>query len=711
MQIFSIVLALLVLQGEPPAAAVDPGGAYLDPGAAVLVASARARSETVNQEIIAYQMTARQRISAGVRTLRRDRLLYRRETAGRVTWRRDGERSVEVLGGRRVVPVALSQPGVVRDRGLASAAGGWLFDPTGEWLLRIEGDAAGGGRDDDDGLEVVHPLAAGSEQHYRFRSGETTTIRLDGGRTIRLVELQVIPRRAVASLVSGSLWLDADTHAAVRGVFRLAAPFRITPNVGLGRIALPVANWSGELGYLTVEYGLWENRWWMPRLVALEGVVRAGALSVPLLYEQVFGDYRVVAEGGEEEGFIVPDTADFRRVAGRSRCEDEPCPPRHVYIPRDAAGLLESEHLPGSIYAEGPGLIGSREIDQLQELLRASQRGSLGLLRPTFQLRPFDPTLLRFNRVEGLVAGSSIGAQAGPISGRISASIGHADRTPSVDAEMRRGRLRGTETLSAYRGLAAFNSEDRPFSLANSISALAFGRDDGDYYRTTGVGLASAHQLSRSVEGRLRVFAEQQRPVEAGTDWSLAHWSNGTSFRPNPAADAVDQLGTEAALRVSLGLDPAGWRGALELSALAETGTAGFIRPGVTAFTAFPLPGPLVAALEIASGTSSGDLTPQRSWWLGGPATVRGFGAAERIGGASYWRSRSEVATARPAVRLVAFADAGWAGARGDFGMDPMLISSGIGVSSLDGLIRADLARALRGGSGWQLHFSIDAPL
>jgi hypothetical protein len=712
MNLFSLLLVVLALQAEPaPAPHDDPGGAYLDSGAAVLVSSARARSESVNREIAAYQMTARQRISAGVRTLRRDRLLFRRETAARVTWRREGEQTVEILGGRRVVPVALGEPRVVRDRDLASAARGWLFDPTGEWLLRIQGDAFAGDGADDDDLEVFHPLAPGSEQHYRFRSGETTTIRLDAGRTIRLIELQVIPRRSVPSLVSGSFWLDADSHSAVRGVFRLAAPFRIAPRIEVGGLGIPVANWSGDLGYLTVEYGLWEGRWWLPRLVALEGSVRASSLSVPMLYEQVFEDYQVVAEQGAEEAFIPPDTMEFRRIARRSRCDDEPCPVRYVYIPRDPARMLESEHLPVSIYAQGPALIGSREIDQLQELLRVSGRGQLGLLRPSLRVRPLDATLLRYNRVEGLAIGSSVEAQFGLYSARLAATIGHADRRPGADFEAGRNRLRGAETLGISHGLRAFSPEDRPFSLANTLSALAFGRDDGDYFRATGVSLATTQQLSRRAEGRIRLFAEQQRAAEQRTDWSLAGWRNGASFRPNPTADEANQLGAEAALRLSSGLDPLRWRGALELSALAETGTAGFVRPAMTAFASFPLPGPLVGALEVAGGTSSGDLTIQRSWWLGGPSTVRGFGAAERISGASFWRTRTEVATSLPAVRLVGFADAGWAGAPADLGLDPLLVSSGIGASFLDGLIRADLARALRGGSGWQLHLSVDAPL
>ena len=71
----------------------------------------------------------------------------------------------------------------------------------------------------------VHPLSPGSEAHYRFRSGDVTTLRLADGTTVRLRELQILPRRKDSRLFQGSLWLDDATAAPVRTVFRLARPF------------------------------------------------------------------------------------------------------------------------------------------------------------------------------------------------------------------------------------------------------------------------------------------------------------------------------------------------------------------------------------------------------------------------------------------------------------------------------------------------------
>src|SRR5690606_25058577 len=63
------------------------------------------------------------------------------------------------------------------------------------------------------------------------------------------------------------------------------------------------------------------------------------------------------------------------------------------------------------------------------------------------------------------------------------------------------------------------------------------------------------------------------------------------------------------------------------------------------------------------------------------------------------------------AARIVSFGDAGWAGTRDDFDVDPLLVSAGAGVTLLAGLLRARLAPPVRGGSGWSLRLHLDPPL
>ena len=52
--------------------------------------------------------------------------------------------------------------------------------------------------------------------------------------------------------------------------------------------------------------------------------------------------------------------------------------------------------------------------------------------------------------------------------------------------------------------------------------------------------------------------------------------------------------------------------------------------------------------------------------------------------------------------------DAAWVGPSGAMQLDPTLVSAGGGISTLDGLIRLDVARALRGGDGWRADFYLN---
>ena len=100
----------------------------------------------------------------------------------------------------------------------------------------------------------------------------------------------------------------------------------------------------------------------------------------------------------------------------------------------------------------------------------------------------------------------------------------------------------------------------------------------------------------------------------------------------------------------------------------------------------------------------------QSLWYMGGPATLRGYGGAAAVG-PSFWRGRAELANRLPAARLAVFSDLAWAGPRNAFAISRPLVAAGVGASFLDGLIRIDLARALRAPKGWRLEIYSDAIL
>ena len=83
-------------------------------------------------------------------------------------------------------------------------------------------------------------------------------------------------------------------------------------------------------------------------------------------------------------------------------------------------------------------------------------------------------------------------------------------------------------------------------------------------------------------------------------------------------------------------------------------------------------------------------------------AALAALSDAELTGKTGEFRGRLEAGNAFPAARLTIFGDIGWAGPRGAFLEGRPLIGSGVGASFLDGLVRLDLARAMRTPTGWR---------
>ena len=101
--------------------------------------------------------------------------------------------------------------------------------------------------------------------------------------------------------------------------------------------------------------------------------------------------------------------------------------------------------------------------------------------------------------------------------------------------------------------------------------------------------------------------------------------------------------------------------------------------------------------LEAGGGTTWGEAPMQRSWFIGGPVSLRGYEASV-MRGPSFTRGRLEVARTFPqAVAVTAFGDIGWAGVWEEFDSDDLLYGAGMGLSLMDGLIRMDVSHGLKG--------------
>lgn len=736
---FSLVLALVLVS---PLAAAAQDDSYQDARARDLVRLARERRTLEDRRIQRYRTTAVERMSAGLNMGIGEKLLYRRETVTQIDWTRDTVR-LHVIGAREVMPPVKGAPQI--PAGLDGYVPALAFDPVdSEMLMRF------------DSTVIRHPLAEGSEQYYRFSSGDTTVIRLPDGRIVRLRELRFSPRHRDPHEINGAFWLEQESHAVVQVYFRLAAPLKPDEGDDGPPFLRPV---RAELDYIAIDYGLWDFRWWLPRMVSARGTMQAGAIRMPMSFERKYSDYEITGDtlarpplAGEapkmetrpcrpriQSGVTIriggsPDTVRTRtadnmerrqqvrdsiRTARRNGVPDTTgaptdtttvCDRTFIITAAEDSVLLHSELLPASIYADGESIFSESAMQDIVDRVRSLPLPDLPFGGPTLELPGRGPGLVRYNRVEGLALGARLIQDLGPYSAEAELMVATAAPAlyGSILAQQRGARFE--IGAGAYRRLDVVDISVQPFSVSASAVALIGGRDDNDYFRATGAELTLRPATTQSQWYDVRLFAEAQRSVSKETDFSVAHLlDDDRSFRPNISSTRANQAGATVHLRTSKGLNPDAFRWSTELELHGEAGDFTFTRPSLTVRAGMPL-GWFALGVEGAAGSSFGDAPSQRRWQLGGATTIRGYSAVA-VSGESFWRGRAELGTGLPLLRLSLFGDAGWAGPRADFSTGKPIRSAGVGLGIFDGLVRVDLARALDGPRAWRVHLQLNGVL
>ncbi|MEO7366600.1 MAG: BamA/TamA family outer membrane protein [Gemmatimonadaceae bacterium] len=689
--------------------------AFKDPQAARLMQVARAARLDQDSALMGYDATSYERMSVGMgfKRIGRDRILMRAERAARVVWSRGNPAYVEVLGQRAIAPMLEVDGEMNLDESVALP-----YFPGREGLWIGSGIAKKDVAEDD----MVHPLANGAEAYYTYSTGDSVSFQLPGGKRIQLRELIVRPRAPKWNVALGSLWFDVTSARLVRAVYRMAEPMNIwavadeeaeTPDDKPPRwVKGMLSPMKAQVTAITVEYGLHEGQFWMPRLQSLQGDAQAGFMHVPFRMEQSFKYASVNGKMPVDIPKIaVADTAgDSVSIASRiarrrAECKDGTTGSRvHtlkrtqtgqvmiVKTPCDTAVLAHSPELPKSIYDEGEALFGAKERDALvDEALTISAQ-------PGFMPQPiafeYGLNQTRYNKIEGLstaiAASQSLGAG---YTAHASARLGIADWQPNGELGVARSDGRHTYGINAYRRLAAANDFNDPFSFGSSLSALLFGRDEGFYYRTIGAELTGTGD--NSATGTWRLFAEHQTDAKKKTNFSLGGKLGNDEFEDNIDAKNGNYFGVSAERHGTRGLDPHGMRIFAQTRAEAVTGTLDYVRGMFDATVSHGLGSKLDGAVTLAAGSSAGTLPIQRAWFLGGSQSVRGQAAGAAIGNA-FWMSRVELGLGSIGARPVVFYDVGWAGDRKDFSSPGRPISgAGVGASFLDGLVRFDVARGI----------------
>ncbi|MEX2283568.1 MAG: BamA/TamA family outer membrane protein [Gemmatimonadota bacterium] len=688
---------------------VQDTSSYLDADARVLVERARHSRAALDSEIRAYTGTVKQRVGVALRTPLKDRTLYRMESAFRIHWSRDDETVLKVLGARQYHPGSEYRDEFDADLDFGIDE---FFDPTMDRLYFGMTDA------DDDDVWIEHPLVLGAERRYRYQTGDTITMTFPDGRKISVVELRVLPRRDQPKLITGSIWIEPVTGSIVKAAYRLASAINMQRDTDafdndddLKHVPALFKPFEIEVTMISVEYSYWRMKHWLPRAMRMEGAAKAGILTAPAVLEIAYDIDDVLADGDSSANF--PSSRTVMR-AWRAEGDNIVSPDRrnghrfYVIKPVDPDSLRNSKDLPPPVWENSTDFITEKDLREMYGGLASLPLPAMAIADVTLQWGPQHPDLLRYNRVEALSVGVRAELKRSVGTYWATARLGVADFAPNLELAARRETMRRTTTLTVGHGLTAVDS--RSLALGSSLSALLLGRDDGDYYRTTGARVSVAPPLTQPEWYRFSLFAERHRSAARETNFSIGNVLGGGDFRPNLNANDADLAGAELALRKWWGSDPRGWQLGLEWVTEAADGDFRYARSAATARTAFPILKPIRGAIEVGAGSSEGNLPTQKQFFLGGAHTLRGYPGSAAVG-TSFSRARAELAYSLPGGGVAVFSDAGWAGVRNYFDTDAALVSAGIGLTILDGLIRVDLARALRRPTGWRLELHFDSVL
>lgn len=729
----------------------------------------RARRARLAQDtaLKSYDAKAYERVSVGlgIKAMGRERLAFRHEDAARVRWQRDRGAWVDVTGSRSVAPIANNGDRDAEAEVSTLAPIPYYPGRDNLWI------GSGLARAEVDDREFVHPLAIGAEAYYTYATGDSLTMTLPDGKTFLLRELRITAREPKWNVTVGSFWFDVRSAHLVRAAYRISTPMDIwavsreenararTDSAQAGRGGRSRQNDDGppawmrpllspmraDISGITIEYGLYNQQFWLPRAQSAEGFAQISFMRIPVTFEQRFqyesvnaidsipamppatrSPVIVLRDSLRQAGVdsVVRDSlvraARRARIAEIAAERERACAAAGSYtsyrtryggtlrvavqVPCDSALLANSPDLPPSIYDPGEELLGAGDRDMLMKALSFGLQPGWG---PQFPTLEYGLSHTRYNRVEGLATGLVATSALGrgySLSAELRGS--YADRAVNGGFGIARSNGRTIVRLQGYQRLVASDDWGSPLSFGASFASLLYARDEGAYFRARGVELTRVHAIASSFE--FRAFAEQQWGDSVHTRWTLFGGRDDSRFIPNPLANRVSVFGASGRLRNHWGLNPDGFRVMTDARLEVAAGDSTYAR-GLGDVTITSRLGSLAGALTLSAGASAGGVPIQRRFYLGGSNSVRGQTALTAAGNA-FWLTRAELGTRNAAARTIVFGDLGWAGDRSawkDVGRP--LSGAGIGWSFLDGLIRADVSRGIWPTKQWRMDLRLDA--
>ena len=166
---------------------------------------------------------------------------------------------------------------------------------------------------------ALHPLARTAPGFYRYALTGDLTVTPASGPALRLLRVQVTPRRAGPALIAGQLWIDSSSAEVVRLTFRYvgtglwvrAEDGPRGPDSAKARRLNALANRVVSID-ADLEYGLQEGRFWMPHRQVLAGRVRVPLvkdLVIPFQATTTFDAYEINSGRPIVFDLPLPETA------------------------------------------------------------------------------------------------------------------------------------------------------------------------------------------------------------------------------------------------------------------------------------------------------------------------------------------------------------------------------------------------------------------
>ena len=469
---------------------------------------------------------------------------------------------------------------------------------------------------------AVHPFADDREHVYRYSGGDTVVTINPGGRDIPVVRIHVEPSSERLTRKTAAFRGDIELDEQRAQIVRMRGYFvTIDPRPSF-RTRVFAAQLEA-IGYVELENGEFEQRYWLPTAQRIEAQA-----AIALLGDQR-AVFRVVSRFRQME-VNAADSDSLRAATTLGTDTLRVLPHRLTFAPADSISGFDK-------WTRDLGaLTGSAGVDDFVDVAPDSWRPTG---RPIARLRFQEASdLLHYNRIEGAytgLAGEAKLRDAAPglvVRGHIGWAWAEQTIRGRASIERQTGRL--WPMIRMGRSLDLTNDFREPFDSGSTLGAL-FSVDDYDYVdrHTALVGLTTYLNRQRSARVRLE--------VGTGSDRYASVRRTRGPFAPG-----------DSGFRFNRGVDVGSYRTAILKLEVHPEVNAAFIRPGVGALVqgqaatgdldwqrleirlvARRAWGPMIYAAQLDAGAVSGDsIPPQQLFELGENQNLPGYGYKEFAG-------------------------------------------------------------------------------